>query len=352
MDRPIVAMILAGGTGTRLYPASRAARPKQLLALGGDRSLLDRTVERAGFADHRVVLTSGPHADTIRDHLREAGRGDVDVWVEPEPRDTGPALVYAAGRARGLEFGSGDRPEREPVLVCLPSDHHVAGEFGGLARRAARVAVETRGLVALGVEPDRPATGYGYVEPGREQDGYAPVRRFHEKPDHSTARELIDRGCLWNAGIFAWTPGVLLDQARGTVLEPLVDAIEEEDPERGFREVDPVSVDYAVMETTEHAFVVPADVEWDDLGTWDALARVLDSDADGNAILGDALTVDAADNVVASDDKHVAAVGVEGLVIATFDDRVLVVPRDQTQRVREVVAALEEAGRFYTVGHN
>ncbi len=337
MDRPVVAVVLAGGTGTRLYPASRSFRPKQFASLGGlgadagdDRSLLRRTVDRADFADETFVVTGERYADRVREHALDAG-----VLVEPRPRDTGPALVYAAHRVRELV---GDC-----VLVCLPSDHVVAGAFAETMRRAAAVAVDTGGLVTVGVEPDRPATGYGYVEPGEEFDGYAGVARFREKPDAAAAADLVAAGCYWNAGTFAWTPDALLDAARNSELAGLVDALDAGDPEAGFADAPAVSVDHAVMEDADDAYVVPADFEWDDLGSWDALDRLLPGE---NAVLGDALAVDAAGNVIASDDKHVSVVGVDDLVVAAFDDRVLVVPKAEAQRVRELVAELEADDLF------
>jgi mannose-1-phosphate guanylyltransferase len=377
LELPLVACVLAGGTGTRLYPASRSARPKQFLALDGDRSLLAATVDRVAFADETVVLTGDAHADRVREHAP-----DAEVFVEPAAKDTGPALAYAARRVRD-EFG-------ECVMLCVPADHHVDGDFERVARDAAAVAVDADGLVTMGVEPTRDATGYGYVEPGdfralsesdehHEAAGrgkFAPVAAFREKPDRETARQLRDLGCLWNAGIFAWTPDAFLRECAGTPLAPLADG----DLGAGFDAAPAVSVDYAVLERTDDAYVVPATFEWDDLGSWDALARILDTDADGNAVLatdagerasteadagereldevdageratgaadaGDAILVETENSVVATDDAHVSVVDCEGLVVAAFDDRVLVAPRDSSQRVREVVAALRDRGAF------
>jgi mannose-1-phosphate guanylyltransferase len=343
MDRPIVALVLAGGTGTRLYPASRPTDPKQFHSFGGDRSLLADTVARTTFADETYVLTRSDLADRVRDHAPGAA-----VLTEPESKDTGPALAYAAHRIRE-QVG-------DCVLVVLPSDHHVTGDFAATMERAAAVAVETDGLVTVGVEPTRPATEYGYVKPGERgepedsavtQDSheYYPVERFAEKPDQGAAMRYRHHGYYWNAGIFAWTPAAFLRAASGTPLGPLVEALDDGDPERGFSEVEAVSVDYAVMERTDDAYLVPADFDWDDLGSWDALQRVRERDADGNVVLGDALTVDAADNVVATD-GHASVVGVEGLVVASYGDRTLVVPKDDAQRVREVVVKLRERGEF------
>ena len=335
MDRPLVALVLAGGTGTRLYPATRSNRPKQFRSLGGDQPLLADAVDRVGFADETYVLTRESFADGVRDHAPEAA-----VLTEPDPKDTGPALVYAAHRIRE-QVG-------DCVLCCLPSDHRIEGDFASVARHAASVAVDTDRLVTFGVEPTRPATGYGYVEPGEwrgESDDWATVASFHEKPDAETAERYVERGCYWNAGIFAWTPTAVLDAARDTPIAPLVDALDEGDPERGFAAVDPISVDYAVLERTDELAVVPATFDWDDLGSWDAVARHLQTDTQDNAVLGNALTIDARDNVIASD-GHVSLVGVEDLVVASFGDRTVVLPKDDSQRVREVVAELKADDLF------
>lgn len=337
MDRTAVAVVLAGGTGTRLYPATRRTRPKPFLALDEDRSLLARTVARVGFADETIVVTDPANATRVRDHLTDDGERDATVLAEPAPRDTGPALVYAAVECR-------DR-YTDPVMLCVPSDHHIEGDFEHVARQGLRVAVETRGLVTVGIQPTRAATGYGYLQHGRMEDGYAPVEQFIEKPNTETANRLVQEGCLWNAGIFAWTPTAFLSEARQTPLGDLVDAFEGGDPARAFDGIAPTSIDFSVLERTDHAFVVPADLAWDDLGTWDALARVLETDDAGNVAIGETLTIDTRNSVIASDDKHVSVVGCSDLVVAAFDDRVLVVPTDEAQRVRDVVARLRQNER-------
>ena len=347
-----VALVLAGGIGSRLYPASREDRPKQFLPIGGDRSLLARTVERAGFADETVVATRPRFADEIDEHAP-----DADVLVEPDGKDTGPALTYATHRTRELYGSGGDGSEtgdrdESLVILALPSDHYVGDDtaFRETMRAGARVAAGSDRLVTFGVTPERPETGYGYVEPGavRAVDGTAfhDVARFHEKPDAGTAREYVESGYLWNSGMFAWTPERFLDAAADSPLAPLVDALADGDPTAGFEAVEPVSVDYAVFEAADDVAVVDAEFAWDDLGTWDALDRVIDRDGDGNVAVGDHATVDAADNVIVSDDKHVSLVGVSGLAVVAYDDRVLVVPKGEAGRVRELVSLLAERGEF------
>jgi len=335
MDRPLVAAVLAGGVGSRLYPASRSTRPKQLLAIDGDDTLLERTVGRVAFADEVVVVTRPAFADAVSETTPEAS-----VVVEPAGKDTGPALAYATHRI-AREFD-------DPVVLAVPSDHHVDGDFEPTARRGARIAAETDALVTFGVEPTRPDTGYGYVEPGRDHGDYADVAAFHEKPDAETAAAYVDRGYYWNAGIFAWTPRAFRAAVAGTPLAPLCEALDAGSPEDGFAAVDAVSIDYAVLERTDDVVTVPLGVEWDDLGSWDALRRVLPADEDGTVVAGDAevVSVDAADNVVAGDGVDVSLVGVENLVVAAYDDQVLVVPTDEAQRVREVVEELDGRGEF------
>lgn len=329
-----VAVVLAGGVGTRLYPASTADRPKQFLSFG-DRSLLARTVERAeAVADAVYVLTRPEYAERIPDHAP-----DAEVLVEPAGRNTGPALVFAAHRIR--------EAEGDCVQLVLPSDHHVEGPFAAVAERACEVAAETDRLVTIGVEPDRPAVGYGYVKPGADRGDYYEAAGFFEKPSPGTAERYRYNGFYWNTGMFAWTPDALLREARATDLASLVSGLESGPAERAFALCPTVSVDNAVLEQSNSVALVPAPegFEWDDLGTWDALARVFAdaADDDGNVVLGDALTLGAEDCLIATDEtNHVAAVGVSNLTVAAYGDRTLVVPTREAQRVREVTERLRE----------
>lgn len=334
MDRPIVACVLAGGTGTRLYPASRRHRPKQFLSFGGRRSLLERTVDRLDFVDHVAVATRPDLAEEVHEHAP-----DAEVIVEPAPRDTGPALVYAT---RELA----DRYD-DPVVLALPSDHDVGEGFASACTIAAEAALETGGLVAIGLEPEWPATGYGYIEPGERLGAYHELAAFHEKPDAETAAAYVEAGYRWNAGIFAWTPDALLGAARDSPLAPMLSALAEgAEPAAAFDVVEPISIDHAVMERADERYVVPADFEWDDVGSWAGVERVFGASGDANTELCEALSIDASGNVVASDDKHISVVGVDDLVVAAWDDRVLVVPKDDAERVREVAEHLRDAGRF------
>lgn len=411
----VVAVVLAGGTGTRLYPAARPDRPKQFLTLDGDRSLLARSLDRARFADRVAVVTREAFADRIAEHAPPGV--DPTIIVEPTPRDTGPALLYATRAAariagstedpadgdgeassdRGVDPGTVD----DVVVVAMPADHHVGDDdaFRAAAGRIATVAAATGRLVTLGIEPDRPATGYGYIEPGSDRaangTAYREVEAFHEKPDRETATAYCVADHRWNAGVFAWTPAALFSAAADTQLGGLAAALRAGDAAAAFTTVDPISIDNAVLEPAADArrvAVVDADIEWDDLGTWAAIARLAGLDGndsgasvdragsgnrvepgmegeertgddgdgprlgrlrDGNATVatgtppGDGIAaVEATDNLVVTDDTHISLIGVEGLAVVSFDDRVLVVPRENADQVRKAVAQLREQGAY------
>lgn len=317
---------MAGGRGRRLYPASRSSRPKQFLAPAGGPALIRRTADRARFADEVYAITPPEYADAVADEVPEAG-----LLVEPAARNTGPALVYAAARIRD-QVG-------DASIVCLPTDHHVAGDAIPTYERAAEVATESESIVTIGIEPDRPETGYGYIDPGPEiLDGAARlVETFTEKPDAETAKRLLATDHLWNSGVFAWTPETLLSAARASPLAEFVAQVRAGDVEHAYATVESVSVDEAIVERTEDVVVVDAGFEWDDVGSWDALGRVFGTD-----LAASSYRIDSQGTIVASDGPHISVVEVEDLVVAAYDDHVLVVPREAAQRVREVAEQVEE----------
>ncbi|RLM56395.1 mannose-1-phosphate guanylyltransferase [Halobellus sp. Atlit-31R] len=378
---PVVAVVLAGGTGSRLYPASRSDRPKQFLPLAGETALLERTVSRAReVADEVVVVTRDTYADGVRSRVP-----DARVLVEPAGRDTAPALLYATHHI--AEHGS-DGDGDGCVVLALPSDHLVGAGFAPAVRRGAAVAATEDRLVTFGVEPTRSETGYGYIEPDTstgantpepntstgattpepgdsrtsEMPDWEPVRSFHEKPDAETAAAYVAAGHYWNAGLFAWRPSVFLDAAASSELAGLLEELRAADaPDTAdapdstppavtaaFETTESVSVDHAIFETADEVAVVPVAFPWDDVGSWDALERVFDADGDGNVASDDVTlrTLDATDNVVAADGAHVSLVGVSGLTVVTWDDRVLVVPKERAQDVKRLVRSLEDRDEF------
>lgn len=343
------ALVLAGGSGTRFWPASRRARPKQLLALEGDRSLLQSTVDRLAplVPSERVwVATTAALAAAVRAQLPELPTHHV--LVEPALRNTAPAIGFALG-ALPAEAAAG-------VVAVLPSDHRVgdAAAFRATLERAAAAAVADDRVLALGVVPRWPETGFGYLELGESLPGAAGVRRverFREKPDRATAEAWFASGRhLWNAGIFVFRAGTLLaaiDRHAPEIGAGLA-AIRRQ-PERAaelYAALPSISIDYAVMERLDGLATLPLDCGWDDLGSWQALYDLLAADASGNRARGASVAVEARDNLLfAADGGAIAVLGVEGLVVVRTADAVLVAPRERAQEVRRLVDELERAGR-------
>ena len=345
------AVLLAGGSGTRFWPLSRARRPKQFLALVSARSLLQETHARIAplcAPERSWVVCGRDHADAAR-----AALPDLDpahVLVEPAARNTAPAIGLAAIHVL--------RDDPDAVLLVLPSDHHIgdAGRFRQALQTAARVA-EQGDLVTLGIRPTRAETGYGYLRRGAEREpGVFAVDAFVEKPGAATARGyLADPRYSWNAGIFVFRADAFLDALRRHV--PAVHdglqqiRIEPARAEEIFARLPSISIDYGVMEpesssTRRIALVAAEDIGWSDLGSFTSVAEVRDLDARGNALSGDALALDCSDCVVlAEGGRLVAALGLDGICVIDAGDALLVVPRDRAQDVRGVVDALKGRGR-------
>jgi mannose-1-phosphate guanylyltransferase len=346
------ALILAGGSGTRFWPLSRRRRPKQLLALDGEASLLRATALRLAPlvpAEAIWVCTTRELGPAVRRELPEVP--PEQVLLEPEGRNTAPAI--------GWSLRSMPEAVRRGVVAVLPSDHRIGQPeaFRATLAQAARVAGEQDRVLALGVVPRWAETGYGYLEldPGSEEaGGVRRVRRFVEKPSAEDAARFAASGRhLWNAGMFVFRGGRLLELLARHQPE-LARGLEEIAAAPGrlaeiYRRLPARSIDYALMEKLDSLATLPLDCEWSDLGSWAALAEVLPADPAGNAGRGDRLALDAAGNLLVSDTESgaglIAVLGVRDLVVVRTADAVLVMPKARSQEVRRLVQELAGKGR-------
>ena len=352
-------VILAGGSGSRLWPLSRRLNPKQFLALSGESTLLQATLARLEGLDAAapLVICNEEHRFLAAEQVRRAGVDDATLLLEPVGRNTAPAIALAALQATA----AGD----DPLLLVLAADHYIED---AVALRAsvdtARALARDGWLVTFGVVPTAAETGYGYIERGAAlaAGGHA-VRRFVEKPDAATARQYLDAGTFyWNSGMFLFRASVWLRELaafRPEMLAACRDALAGGVRDLDFLRVDAEafsrcpgdSIDYAVMEKTEAAAVVPLATGWSDIGSWSALWAAGERDADGNRLRGDVVAHDVRGTLVHADHRLVAAVGVEDVVIVETKDAVLVAHRDRVQEVRRIVEALEAEGRSEHLNH-
>jgi len=338
--RPIRPVILAGGAGTRLWPLSTAERPKHLLPLIGEQNLFEQTLERFGdaFAPPIIVANQAQEAE-----LRAIVGAGARILLEPMKRDSAAAIALAAMLAN----------EDEILLVC-PSDHHI-GNVAAFheAIALARPEAEAGKIVTFGIEPNHPATGFGYIA-GGEGEGVRSVARFVEKPPLERAEAMLaEGGHYWNAGIFLASAATwreeLLRHAPG-ILEAAIEALEQgtrDGPliriaEAPFARSPAKSIDYAVMEHSDRVAVVPVSMGWSDVGSWAAVFDASDKDEGGNVVVGDALVIDSYANLIRSDGPKIAAIGVDDLVIIATRDAVLVTKQSHAQKVREAAEWFEE----------
>lgn len=344
---------LGGGAGTRFWPASRRAMPKQLLTLGGAETLLQATFARVRslVPPERWWLVAGAgHAEACLAAVPELEKHRL--LAEPIGRNTAPAVTVAALAVRHVDAGA--------ILVVLPADHHVtdAASFVAAIDRAAALA-EKGPIVTLGIEPTYAETGFGYIERGEPDarcGGAFRVSRFHEKPDFATANEYLDRGTTyWNAGIFVMRADVLLSEVErqlpdlseclGRVGPALGTAEQEASLAAAYAQIEAISIDHGVMEGASDLAVLPVDCGWSDIGSWRALGARIAPDAEGNVSYGRTVAIGTKDCVLYAGRNHVvAAVDVEGLVVVHTPDATLVLPAERAQRVREVIAEIEKRG--------
>ena len=331
------AVILAGGSGSRFWPLSTPTTPKQLLPLAGPRSTAEEAVNRLeGLVPReRILVVSnralGPRLQAV------LGLAPENMLLEPRPASTGPALVWATCEALQRD------PEAE--ILSLHADWSIREDaaFRHSAAQALATAVRHRRLVTVGIVPSRPDTGFGYIVPGKALDDVArTVVRFTEKPDAATALDLMASGALWNSGLFAWPADVLLEEVRRHTVEIAahLPRLENGDVSWFFSHVTPISIDVGVLERSSHVAVVPGRFTWDDIGTWDALARVRTRDGDGNVAVGEVALANSSDCVVWSAGDPIVAAGVHDLVIVHANGRILVMSREQAPDLKVILDRL------------
>ncbi len=361
-DRPIVPVILSGGSGSRLWPVSRESFPKQLWPLVSDRTLMQETVLRgqgASFADP-IVVGNQEHRFLIAEQLRNVGVTNARIVLEPVGRNSAPAIAVAAMLVA----------EQDPdaILWMMAADASIADTSALHEALAVAVDAARAGrIVTFGMRPSRPETGYGYIELGaplRDAPGAYAVAAFQEKPDAATASRLVASGrYLWNSGMFVFSARTLLEELETYAPEilPFVrQAVERRHAdldfirleEAAFTACPSISLDYAVAERTAHAAVVPADLGWSDVGSWNALWELGAKDDNGNVAVGDVLIEEAQDCYVRSDGALTAVVGLQDVVVVVTQDVVLAMHRDRAQDVKAIVQRLKSAGRQEAVAHN
>jgi mannose-1-phosphate guanylyltransferase/mannose-6-phosphate isomerase len=348
MARKVLPVIMCGGAGTRVWPESRETMPKQFIPLIGAASTFQQSIKRLSdlMFDEPVVVTNHDYRFLAREQLDEIG-AKATIVIEPTRRDSGPAVAIAA------EIGAARHPET--VVAVFAADHVVLDQKSFLAACATAAEAAAKGaIVTLGVTPTEPAIGYGYIRPG-EPLGIGSARRvaaFVEKPDLETAKRYLAEGYLWNSGNFFFRADTMLEELRAfepEMVEATVAALKGARRDLGFLALDKEaferspkkSIDYAVMERTTRAAVVPADVGWSDIGNWDAVWKLSPHDANGNAIQGNGFTLDAKNVHIRSNDLLTAVVGVDDIEVVSTQDAVLVLKRGQGDKVKDLVEELK-----------
>ncbi|HSX64937.1 MAG TPA: mannose-1-phosphate guanylyltransferase/mannose-6-phosphate isomerase [Pseudoxanthomonas sp.] len=349
-------VLLSGGSGTRLWPLSREAYPKQFLPLTSDYTMVQDTWLRVAPLSDRapIIVANEEHRFLVAEQLRQLGTPEPAIVLEPVGRNTAPAIAAAALQA----MAGGE----DPLLLVLPSDHVVANAEGfRRAVQAATAAAEAGALITFGIVPNAPETGFGYIQ-STVAEGLSKVLRFVEKPDAQTAQSYLDAGgYYWNSGMFLFRANRLLEELqkfRPEIVSAVRAAFAAAKHDGDFVRLDKEafaacpsdSIDYAVMEKTSDAMVLPVDIGWNDVGSWSALWDVAERDGDGNAHHGDVIAIDSR-NSYAYAQGLIALVGVDDVVVVETDDAILVARKDRVQEVKQVVAKLKNDKRSQAIMH-
>ena len=344
----MIPIILSGGSGTRLWPLSRKMYPKQFLSLLHDETMLQKTLSRLDGLEHAapIVVCNDEHRFIVAEQARQSGVEDLSIILEPFGRNTAPAIAVAALHA--LQHA------QDSLLLVLSADHEIADEkaFCDAVRKAQPLA-EAGKLVTFGIVPDHAATGYGYIKRGKSQDKGYIVDEFVEKPDHATATEYLDSGdYYWNSGMFMFKAQAYLDELKKFNLDMVThceQAARKLTEDIGFLRLDADafakcksdSIDYAIMEKTDLACVVPMDAGWSDIGSWASLWDHSNKDDAGNSTHGDVMTSETENSFIHAESRLVATVGVRDLIVVETQDAVLVADKSKSQEVKQIVERLK-----------
>jgi mannose-1-phosphate guanylyltransferase len=348
-------VVMAGGKGTRFWPRSRATVPKQLLDIVGQKTMIQETVERVlpvASKDKILIVTNEEHVNDLKSQLPDIP--DSNIIAEPVGRNTAPCICLAATRIH--------KHEPEEIMAVLPADHYIgdAKAFCNCLEKAAEVARSSNALVTIGISPQKPETGYGYIQfdeqSDSEQKGIHRVVRFHEKPDLKSAEEFLRQGnFLWNSGMFVWKVSAILNEIKEHLPEIYSNIVSvetlwetpkvKEAIASAYEKIKSVSIDYGVMEKSDNVLTLKGDFDWNDIGSWSAIHDISKKDEDSNEMRGDVISVDSKDVLVYSPKKLTAVVGLRDVIVVETDDALLVCAMDKAQDVRKVVDILEKKGR-------
>ena len=347
------AVIMAGGRGTRFWPRSRESKPKQLLNLTGEKTLIQETVDRISPLvplKNVIIVTGAAHAEEIIAQFPSLPR--ENVIIEPRGRNTAPCIGLAALYLR--------KKDPDAIMVVLPADHMISNTAAFVDALSTAIFTARQGdyLITVGIKPEAPETGYGYIEGGgpfssNANSSVLNVVSFREKPDLPTACSFLEKGTFyWNSGMFVWKVSSIMKALQRTLpglyreLSTLEGTLGTHDENEAlthvYNRIDAISIDYGVMEKASNVLLVPGDFGWNDLGSWDALWNISEKDVKNNVVRGPVIAVDSCDSLVFAKDKLVTLVGVDNLIVVETDDAILILKRGRSQDVKHVVEILEK----------
>ncbi|HDN74127.1 MAG TPA: mannose-1-phosphate guanylyltransferase/mannose-6-phosphate isomerase [Archaeoglobus sp.] len=318
-------IVLSGGKGTRLFPLSREVYPKQYLKLF-DCSLFQMCVKRAlelTDEENITIVTNRDQLYIVREQLEELNSSNCNILVEPQSKNTFPAILYGIRNLHG-------------TVCILPSDHFIEGKIAQYFRIAEKYAKDY--LITFGIRPTKPHTGYGYIKPGERIGEIFKVQEFVEKPDYKTAKNYVTSGYFWNSGMFVFDADLFREECWEFM--PNVMQSFEESVEKGYESCPDISVDQAIMERTKRAAVIPVEINWSDLGSFDSIYAILSKDENGNAIKGEYIGIESSGNLVLTD-RLTALIGIENTMVISSDDALLVCKREYGEKVKEIVKRLK-----------